>query len=62
MIRIALPAPVPVREDFKTWQRENLERFARQAADENKQLRDNLRVAIDAYRQLVVAQAPKEVP
>ena len=31
--------------DFKTWERKTLEEFARQAADENKELRDQLRVS-----------------
>lgn len=39
-----------LRTDFSTWQRETLEQFARQAADENKQLRQDLRTALDAYR------------
>ena len=42
--------------DFKTWERKTLEEFARQAADENKELREQLRVAIDAYRKLIVKE------
>jgi len=39
--------------DFKSWDRETLERFAREAADENRQLRDDLRTALDAWHKLV---------
>lgn len=46
--------------DFALWSRENLERFAREAADENKQLREDLRAALDAYRRAVAASAPPE--
>jgi len=49
----ALGEPSPNRTDFKKWDRENLERFARQAADENLVLSANLRVALDAWRELV---------
>lgn len=52
MIAVTLPVgPAPT--DFSIWERETLERFARQAADENKQLREDLRVALDAYRDLL---------
>jgi hypothetical protein len=40
--------------DFGTWSRTTLEEFAQQAADENKELREQLRTAIDAYRKLIV--------
>ena len=43
----------PNRTDFKAWSRENLERFARQAADENKQLREDVRAALAAFRHFV---------
>ena len=49
----ALGEPSPNRTDFKQWDRENLERFARQAADENLILRSSLRVALDAWRDMV---------
>ena len=48
--------PSPSRTDFKTWDRSTLEKFAREAADENKQLRDDLRTAINAYRKAVSEQ------
>ena len=41
------------RTDFSTWKRETLERFARQAADENKQLREDVRAALAAFRHFV---------
>lgn len=43
----------PNRTDFSTWKRETLERFARQAADENKQLREDVRAALAAFRHFV---------
>lgn len=43
--------------DFTTWDRKTLEQFARQAADENRELHADLRAALDAYRALVRAQA-----
>lgn len=51
----ALGEPAPGRTDFKTWDRGNLERFARQAADENLMLRDQLREALAAWRREVLA-------
>jgi len=36
--------------DFATWKRETLEQFARQAADENKQLKEDLKAALAAWR------------
>lgn len=49
----ALGQPAPNRTDFTTWKRENLEAFARQAADENLVLRHDLRLALDAWRREV---------
>lgn len=46
--------------DFSIWDRETLERFAREAADENRELRADLRAALDAYRALVREQEKKE--
>jgi hypothetical protein len=46
----ALGQPSPGRTDFTLWDRGNLERFARQAADENLVLRTQLRNALDAWR------------
>lgn len=37
--------------DFKDWKRETLEQFARQVADENLQLREDLKAALAAWRQ-----------
>ena len=39
--------------DFKSWNRTSLERIATDAVIENRQLRSDLRAALDAYRQLV---------
>jgi len=36
--------------DFRTWERATLEQFARQAADENKQLREENKMLLDAWR------------
>lgn len=50
--------------DFKTWEYNNLVRFAAEANEklmnqqkEINELREDLRVAIDAYRKLVVENA-----
>ncbi len=40
----------PIPTDFSTWARPNLERFAREAADENLQLRDDLKTALAGWR------------
>lgn len=42
--------------DFRLWERAVLEHFARTAADENKQLREDLRAALDAYRKEIIAR------
>lgn len=39
--------------DFATWKREALEQFAADATAELQALKDDLRVAIDAYRALL---------
>lgn len=49
----ALGQPSPNRTDFTKWQRENLERFAREVADENLVLRHDLKVALAAWRDAV---------
>lgn len=36
--------------DFSTWDRVVLERFARQAADDNKQLKEDIKAALAAWR------------
>jgi len=48
--------------NFQTWKQHNLARFAQEANEklmaqqkEIEQLRDDLRIAIDAYRQLIKA-------
>jgi hypothetical protein len=43
--------------DFATWDRETLNKFARDAANELDALKEELRVALDAYRKLVVEHA-----
>lgn len=48
------------RTDFSTWERTTLEQFARQAADENRELRADLRLALDAYRAEVRRQATQQ--
>lgn len=53
----ALGQPSPNRTDFKAWRRETLEQFARQAADENLVLRDDLKNALAAWREAVKGQA-----
>jgi hypothetical protein len=45
--------------DFATWDRETLNKFARDAANELDALKEELRVALDAYRKLVVEHARK---
>lgn len=50
----ALGEPSPNRTDFKDWDRENLERFARQAADENLVLEANNKVLLRAWRDVMV--------
>lgn len=56
----ALGQPAPNRTDFRQWQRDTLEQFARQAADENLVLRaevDELKASnkqvLDAWRRAV---------
>jgi len=45
--------------DFATWDREVLNKFARDAANEIRALEEELRVALDAYRKLVIENAGK---
>jgi len=49
----ALGQPAPGRTDFSQWTRQGLEQFARQAADENLVLRENLKAVHEAWRKLV---------
>jgi hypothetical protein len=51
----ALGQPAPNRTDFTLWSRENLEAFARQAADENLVLRADNKALHEAWRQAVKA-------
>lgn len=46
--------------DFSAWSRATLERFARDVADQNLQLRADVRTALDAYRALLRAQLVDE--
>lgn len=41
--------------DFSKWERATLEAFARQAADENRELREDLKAAMAAWRQAVTS-------
>lgn len=45
--------------DFATWDRETLNKFAQDAANELKAVQEELRVALDAYRKLVIENAGK---
>lgn len=47
--------------DFKTWERATLERFARECADENLDLRETLILALAAWRKEVLRSAPSAV-
>jgi hypothetical protein len=51
---------------FQAWEQQNLSKFAEEAnkkvleqEEEIKALRDDLRVALDAYRQLLTKEATK---
>jgi hypothetical protein len=50
--------PLTGKADFSTWDRQTLERFAREAADENAVLRADLRTALDAYHKLLAEMPP----
>ena len=58
----ALGEPSPNRTDFKLWSRENLEAFARQAADENLVLRDDIRLLRAAWRKAVAQGSDPPTP
>lgn len=49
------------RTDFKTWDRETLEKFARTSADENKALREELAFALAAWRKEVLRNPTQAV-
>jgi len=53
----ALGQPSPNRTDFKDWSRENLEAFARQAADENLVLQANVAALLKQWREVTIAVA-----
>lgn len=42
--------------DFQTWDRKTLEQFARDAAEENKRLREDIRTLLAAWRQVLTEQ------
>jgi hypothetical protein len=43
----------PIITDFSTWDRKTLERFAQEAASENRELRANQRNLLDYIRKLM---------
>lgn len=43
-----------MKTDFKNWERETLEKFAREAADENRDLKEKLKGLLDAWRKEVI--------
>lgn len=53
----ALGQPSPGRTDFRSWSRDNLESFARMAADENLVLRHRCQLLQQAWRDLAPAGA-----
>ena len=46
--------------DFATWDRETLNAYAQAARGEIEALKEELRVAIDAYRKLIVEQEKRD--
>jgi len=48
--------------DFSTWTREGLESIARQAVDENKQLREDNKLLLAAWRQAISERYLAGVP
>jgi len=48
--------------DFTQWDRETLEEIARQAVDENKQLREDNKALLSAWRKLVTQIGQAEAP
>lgn len=48
-----------MKTDFKNWDRETLERFAREASDENVQLKEDLKAALAAWRKELSKGAQK---
>lgn len=50
-----------MKTDFKTWERDTLERFAREAADENRDLKEKLKGLLDAWRKEVIKNSKEQV-
>lgn len=50
-----------MKPDFTTWRRENLERFASDSYDEIMHLRADLKIALEAYRNLNTRRKYDEV-
>lgn len=48
--------------DLSKWSRQSLESLASDAVKENRQLRSDLRIALDAYRQLTSQTAQTFLP
>lgn len=48
--------------DFAEWSRESLERIAREAVDENKQLREDNKVLLAAWRDAIKRTGQGEAP
>lgn len=46
--------PSDMKTDFKSWDREVLETFAREAADELARVREENRILLDAWRKAVI--------
>ena len=46
---------------FKTWERETLERFAREVADENKTLKELVKSLFKAWKEEVIKNENKEM-
>lgn len=43
-----------MKTDFRAWERDTLERFARDAADENRELKEKLKELLVAWRKEVI--------
>lgn len=50
----------PIKTDFKTWERETLERFAREVADENARLREDNALLLRQWRAAVLESQTKQ--
>lgn len=47
-------------QNFESWSQQTLAKFAKEVYAENKQLRDDLRVALDAYRKAIAEQKKEQ--